>query len=205
MRKKKKKHFRERGQGVGRPISSLVALQAGCQRNAGSIANPLKHTTRRRKVKSAKFVAKIVFFFFFFLSNSLFCSPVIVHNTKLKLKQQTLWSATTPFFKKICDQRDINFPPQSSSTLLFLSDIYSHCTVSNWSRGSWCYIRATSSHEVLSCCGLNAKSSQPRSKKRSKDCGGKSTEEKTNINTLSITSLDQRRLCSCIQTGIFLD
>lgn len=52
----------QRGQRLSRLFSSLVALQAGCQRNAGSTANPLKQTTGGRKVNSAKFIAKIVLF-----------------------------------------------------------------------------------------------------------------------------------------------
>lgn len=91
----KRKSTSERGQGlrrsVGWSVSCLVALQAGCQRNAGSTAKPLKQTTRGRKVKSAKFVAKIVLFFFFL---SFFCQnfsllqsrPVILQHTGLKMQ-----------------------------------------------------------------------------------------------------------------------
>ncbi len=64
----------KRGQGLCRSFSSLAALQAGCQRNAGSTANPLKQTTRERKVKSAKFVAKIILSVKFSLSAVLPCN-----------------------------------------------------------------------------------------------------------------------------------
>lgn len=73
----------QRGQGLRRSVGSLVALQAGCQRNAGSTANLLKQTTGGRKVKSAKFVAKFVLFVKFYLLQSC---PVILQHTGLKME-----------------------------------------------------------------------------------------------------------------------
>lgn len=70
-----------------RSFSSVVALQAGCQRNAGSTANSLKQTTRGGKVNSAKFIAKFILFVRFSLLQ--FC-PVILQHTPLKTKAKQI-------------------------------------------------------------------------------------------------------------------
>lgn len=188
------------GQRLRRSFSSLVA---GCQ--AGSTVSLLNQTTRGRMVKSAKFVAKIVFVKFSLLQSA---ALLFSHTRDWKWKQKkALWSATTSFLKSVINGILISLysPTLSTATVSNFLPPWLHQFIWNW---------ATSSHKVPFRYGLNAKSSQERSKNKnpwSKDCSGKRIKRKSNMNTRSVTSLALsllrvlRRPCCCIQTGIFLD
>lgn len=148
---------------VSPSVRSVVMLlhRLGCRRDGRSTASPLKQTARERNLPNL--LPKLYFFCHILSPAVLPCDSPTHRKRKCKQQNKTkkkgIWSAIAPFFKSVIKGilRFIYSPTLLLSFCLI-------CTLSNLSHGPWLHQFisnwATSSHKVLFCWSLNAKSNQ---------------------------------------------
>ena len=106
----KRKHFKK---GLSQSVVSLAALQFGCQRNAGSTANPLKTTNQRKKGQLCQIYCQNCTVFRFSVPFTLLhttmrmeaktnASTLICHYTVLSAIRGTSPSLHRPIFHLYC-------------------------------------------------------------------------------------------------------